>query len=397
MQLKYILIFATAALVSSCQPEKLIKPTISCTASNEFTINTAHPKATKIQALMDKYAAKGIPGMTILIHDDNGFWIQSKGMADVENKIAMQPCHINKLGSVTKMMMGALVWQIIQEGKLDINAPISQYIPAVAEKITNGKDITLSMLINHTSGIYDIARDLGYNLAVINDFSKSWTAEEILPFIAHKTPTNAPGEAVNYSNSNTLLISMVIEAATGRKHADLLRERILAPLGMNDTYYYDYTKDFPTNRLAQGYLDFNNDGGTIQNISSLNPGSGNGYTGVYATVTDLYKFMNALMVQKTLTSPANITLILNSMRFDEKKTWQSSIGAIHREYADVLPDNIKAYGHAGGDIGYSANLDYFPHNNTIFAATYNYGTNLPSPVGSELISFRKELILLMAE
>ncbi len=397
MQLKYIFLFAIAALVSSCKRETTIKPTINCNTSAEFVINTNHPKAAKIQAVMDKYAAKGVPGMTVLIHDNNGFWIQSKGMADIENQIPMQSCHINKLGSVTKMMMGALIWQLVQEGKLDLNAPISKYIPTVAEKITNGKDITLSMLINHTSGVYDIPRDLGYNLAVINDFSKSWTANEILAFIANKPATNLPGEAVYYSNSNTMLESMIIEAVTGRSHADLLRERILVPLGMTNTYYYNYSTAFPSDILAQGYLDFNNDGGTIQNISKLNPGSGNGYTGVYSTVTDLYKFMNALMVQKTLTTPANLGTILGSLRYNDKKTWQSSIGAIHREYVDVLPDNIIAYGHAGGDIGYSANLNYFPNNNTIFAATYNYGTNLPSPLGNELNSLRKELILIMGE
>ena len=397
MQARNLFLFALLLLLSSCKRETTIKPTISCAISNEFVSNANHPKAAKIQAIMDKYAAKGVPGMTVLIHDDNGFWIQSKGMADLENQIPMHPCHINKLGSVTKMMMGALTWQLVQEGKLDINAPISKYIPTVAEKVTNGKDITLAMLINHTSGIYDIARDLGYNLAVINNFTKSWTAAEILPFIANKTATNLPGAAVHYSNSNTMLESMIIEAATGRSHADLLRERILVPLGMTNTYYYNYSAPFPTDILAQGYLDFNNDGGTIQNISKLNPGSGNGYTGVYSTVTDLYKFMNALMVQKTLTTPANLDLILNSLRYDDKKTWQSSIGAIHREYIDALPDNVIAYGHAGGDIGYSANLSYFPQNHTIFAATYNYGTNLPSPLGDELNNLRKELIFVMSE
>ena len=397
MKLKYIFMFAFAILLGSCKRESPIKATVACTNNSGFTVNATHPKAVKIQALMDKYTAKGLPGMTILIHDDNGFWIKSGGMADIENKITMQPCHINKLGSVTKMMMGALIWQLVQEGKLDINAKISTYIPTVAAKITNGSDITLAMLLNHTSGVYDVARDLGYNLAVINDFTKSWTPEEILPFLANKTPTNAPGEAVSYSNSNTMLESMIVNAVTGRSHADLLRERIFVPLGMTDTYYYNYAQTFPTDRLAQGYLDFNNDGGNIQNISALNPGSGNGYTGVYSTVTDLYKFMNALMVQKTLTSPTNLDIIFNSMRYNKDKTWQSSVGAIHREFLTTLPDSIKTYGHGGGDIGYSANLNYFPKNNTIFAATYNYGTNLSSALGTTLNDFRKELVTLMAE
>lgn len=395
--LKYITFIIPILMLISCQSEELIKNTTNCSYSNEFPINANHPKGAKIQAVMDKYTAKGIPGMSILIHDKDGFWIKSAGFADLENGIEMQPCHINKLGSITKMMMGALLWQYVQAGTLDINAPISQYIPDVAAKITNGKDIKVAMLLNHTSGVYDIARDLGYNLAVINDFTKSWTSEEILKYIGEKPATNVPGESVHYSNSNTLLEGMIIEQITGKKHGDLLKEKIFTPLGMTNTYYYNYSEAFPTDLLAQGYLDFNNNGGAIQNISHLNPGSGNGYTGVYSTVTDLYKFMNALMVEKTLTSSSNLDLILNNMRANDENTYQTSWGGIHKEFITTLPDSIKSYGHGGGDIGYSANLNYLPHNQTIFAATFNYGTNLPSDLGKELGELRKELMLIMAE
>ncbi len=398
MNFRYIsyLAILVMTLVSGCEKVS-IQPTAICTDDPSFVINQAHPKATNIQAIMDKYIAKGIPGMTVLINDDDGFWIASAGMADIVNGVEMQPCHINKLGSVTKMMMGTLVWQLIQDGLLNIDDKISQHIPEVAESIENGDEITLGMLINHTSGVYDIARDLGYNLAVINDMTKSWTAEEILSYIEGKEPTNLPGEELNYSNSNTMLISLIIEAVTGQPHGDLLKSRIFDPLGMDNTVYYNYETDFPLDHLAQGYLDLNNDGGSIQNVSNLNPGSGNGYTGVYSTVTDLYKFMNALLREKTLTTPDNLDFILNNMTGRDDDSWRSSFGAIHDEYRDVFDESTHVYGHAGGDIGYSANLNFYPHNNTIFAATFNYGTNLPSALGDELQELRKELHLVMAE
>lgn len=382
---------------SGCNKSELIQSTQPCIASSEFTINENHPKAKKLKEIMDKYIAMGIPSATVLVHDKDGFWIGSSGFADLENKIAMQPCHINKLGSITKMMIGAVMWQLVQEGSLEIDAPISKYIPDVAAKITNGKDIKVSMLLNHTSGVYDIARDLGFNLAVVNDFSKSWTAEEILAYIGEKPATNAPGESVNYSNSNTLLEGLIIEAITKQPHGEVLKTRILKPLGMDNTIYYNYGAAFPKNILAQGYLDFNNDGGAIQNISNLNPGSGTGYTGVYSTVTDLYKFMNALLVEKTLTTPDNLAFIFNNMRSNDKNTYQTSFGGIHREFMASLPDSVKVFGHGGGDIGYSANLNYIPHNNTIYAATFNYGTNLPSELGNKLGELRKELVLIAAE
>jgi hypothetical protein len=85
------------------------------------------------------------------------------------------------------------------------------------------------------------------------------------------------------------------------------------------------------------------------------------------------------------------------MKETDTKEWKSSVGSIHREFMDILPDSIIAYGHGGGDIGYSANLNYLPHNQTIFAATFNYGTNLPSPLGNVLKEFRQKLILLAAK
>lgn len=394
--IKFSLIITLLLMLSACDRVS-IQPTEVCTPDAAFSINETHPKGAQIQAIMDKYIAKGLPGMTVLINDDNGFWYASAGYADLENGIKMQPCHINKLGSITKMMMGTLVWQLVQDGTLGIDDPISKHIPEVAAKITHGDDITLAMLINHTAGVYDVAGDLNFNLAVINDMTKTWTAEEMVTFFEGKPATNLPGEEVNYSNANTMLTSMIVDAATGRDHAELLQEQIFDPLEMNNTVYYDYAEDFPLPNLAQGYLDFNNDGGDIQNISNLNPGSGNGYTGVYATVTDLYRFMNALLREKTLITPDNLDIIFESMRFDNEETWKSSIGAIHDGNLELFDEDVHAYGHGGGDIGYSANLDFFPHNNTIFAATYNYGTNLPSDLGDELGNLREELFLLMAE
>lgn len=389
-------IFLSLFLVLGCQ-DSFIEPTVVCTNDPAITMNASHPKAAKIQAKIEEYIAIGVPGISVLISDDSGLWLATGGYADLENQIPMQPCHINKLGSITKMMVGTLVWQLIQDGTLGIDEPMSKYLPEVANRITNGNEITLKMLINHTSGVYDVAGDIGYNLAVINDYTKSWTAEEILNFIENKTPTNAPGEAVNYSNSNTMLVSMIIEAATGRKHSDLLKERIFEPLGMNNTVYFNYATDFPLANLAQGYLDFNNDGKDVQNISNLNPGSGNGYTGVYSSVTDLYKFMNALLREKTLITPANLLYIFDNMVAVEGNYWQSSPAGIHDEYKQVVPEGVHAYGHSGGDIGYTANLNYFPHNNTIFAASYNYGTALPSPLGDKVYTLREELIAIMAE
>lgn len=394
--INFSLIIIVLSSITSCSKVD-IPPTVTCTDDVSFVINENHPKAAAIQTLMNDYIAQGLPGMSVLINDNDGFWIASAGYADLENQIIMQPCHVNKLGSVTKMMIGTLVWQLIQDGSMEIDDPISKHIPEIAAKIENGNDITVAMLVNHTSGIYDVAGDLNFNLAVINDFSKHWTSEEIIEYLDGKPATHLPGETTRYSNSNTMLVGLIINQVAGRHHSALLQSQILEPLGMESTVYYNYENDFPLPNLAQGYLDFYNDGKSIQNISNLNPGSGNGYTGVYSTVTDLYKFMNALLREKTLITPENLDLIFNSMETNENSSWEGSIGGIHNEFRLTFSDSLNIYGHSGGDIGYSANLNYIPHNNTIIATTLNYGTNLRSELRGVLGEFRRELYEICVE
>jgi len=395
---KYIPFFLIISLFLSACQSSWGPPTADCSLDPQFEINADHPKAAELQEIMDRYVAQGIPGVIALVDDEDGMWVGSAGYADLEEGLLMKTCHLNKLGSVTKMMVGTLVWQLVEEGQIDIEAPISQYIPDVAAELPFGDQIQVYMLLNHSSGVYDIARDLEFNLAVANDLAYPWTEEEILEYVKGGEPSSEPGTEVRYSNTNTLLEGLIIEAVTGRPHTEVLQERIFDRLGMDETAYYDYSEAFPYAQLAQGYLDFNNDGGSIQNISAMNPGSGNGFTGVYSTVTDLYLFANALLREQTLTSPENLETIYKTFETNvQSDAWQSSWGGIHNEYRNFLPEGVEAYGHAGGDIGYSSALNYFPHNGTVFSATFNYGSNLPSPLRDVLGELRRELILKAAE
>jgi D-alanyl-D-alanine carboxypeptidase len=184
---------------------------------------------------------------------------------------------------------------------------------------------------------------------------------------------------------------LIIEAVTNQPLELVLAEKIFNPLNMNNSVYYDYSEVFPKTNLAQGYFDFHNDGGSIQNISDLNPGSGNGYTGLYSTAEDLYLFAKAIFVDHSLISNTSLNDILNSFFFSESGNQASSSGAIHRQDIEFFGDSIIAYGHSGGDIGYSANLTYLPHNNTIIIIHYNYGTQFSSIIGDEIGNMKREI------
>ena len=388
---KLIFVFLVSLLFTDCA-KYFIAPTDICIDNAEFLQSSlAHPKGAAFQAVLDQYISDGIPGATLLVADSNGIWAGAAGYADIQNNILMQPCHILKPGSVTKMIIGNVMWQLQEEGQVNIEDPISNYVPELAANITNGDQITIKMLLNHTSGIYPIARDLNYNLAVVNDFTRAWTAEEIIQYFTNKPATNLPGEKFYYCNTNTLISELIIESITNEPLEKTLDNKVFNPLGMNNTVYYDYSEEFPLGNLAQGYVDFHNDGGNIQNISDLNPGSGNGYTGLYSNAEDMYLFTKALFIDHSLISENSLNEILDSFFYTESGNYASSAGAIHRQDIEFFGDSLFVYGHSGGDIGYAANVSFIENSQTIIIINYNYGTQFWTPMGDEINEMKKEI------
>ncbi len=388
---KLIFLFLIIFLLTDCT-KHFIPPTDICADNPEFLQSSlAHPKGEVLQEVLDKYTSNGIPGVTLLVADSNGVWTGAAGYADIQNNILMQPCHILKPGSVTKMIIGNVIWQLQEEGKINIEDPISNYVPELAANITYGDQITIKMLLNHTSGIYPIARDLNFNLAVVNDFTRGWSAEEIIQYFTNKPATNLPGEKFYYCNTNTLITELIIESITNEPLEATLDNKVFNPLGMNNTVYYDYSEEFPLGNLAQGYVDFHNDGGNIQNISDLNPGSGNGYTGLYSNAEDMYLFAKALFIDHTLISENSLNEILDSFFYTESGNYASSAGAIHRQDIEFFGDSLLVYGHSGGDIGYAANVSFIENYQTIIVINYNYGTQFWTPMGDEINEMKKEI------
>ncbi|MDQ4139240.1 MAG: beta-lactamase family protein [Bacteroidota bacterium] len=196
------------------------------------------------------------------------------------------------------------------------------------------------------------------------------------------------GTSSGYSNTNTVLATMVIEAATGRSHAALLREKILNPLGLSGSYYY-WQEALPANGVAQGYFDLYNNN-TLVNVSSYNTGTGNGLNGLYSTVYDLQIFIDALLRNKTLLSQSSINTMLT---FDDLIENRKYLGlGLFKDYIDGnFKENEFGYGHRGRDLGYSADMFYFPNQDVTVTLLVNYGTNAKSNLQDTFINFRYEI------
>jgi len=355
--------------------------------------SSTHVKNAAFKALLEKYKSKGLPGISLLVNDQHGTWMGSAGKADIVNNIDFVPGTISKAASITKFFIGTLVFKLMEDsvitgmGYKDLNTQISRWLPSsTINKLPNGDLVTLGQCLKHETGIPDVIEQDKFYLAVLNNPNKKWQPEELLEFIYGQTPQFAPGDTAIYSNTNTILVTMVIEAQTGRKHADLLKDYILTPLGLSHTYYQPH--DQLPNSVAQGYYDLYNNN-SIVNVSNLVTGSGNGYGGIYSNVFDLFKFIRAVFVEKTLLSTKSLAIMQTYGKKDDPNYYGYGIQKTFLDHGDNY-----AIGHKGRDLGYTANLFYFPNKGIIHVFFVNYGTDSKTNLRQVFYDFQEELVKL---
>jgi D-alanyl-D-alanine carboxypeptidase len=156
------------------------------------------------------------------------------------------------------MFTGVVILQLFQEKKISLDDGISKYLsPNIIQSIENADKVTIRQLLNHTSGIYnytDIQDPIKYYRVGNN---KEQTSMNCLKLISYQHSYFPPGTDFRYSNSNFLLLGLIIEKVTHKRLKDVFQERIFTPLQMKSTYY-DPDNPFPKN-LARGYVDIDND------------------------------------------------------------------------------------------------------------------------------------------
>jgi D-alanyl-D-alanine carboxypeptidase len=379
--------------MAGCKKEQVtetrsIGPDISWTDTS-----SQHPKNAAFTALLNKYHQKGLPGISLLVSDPHGTWVGAVGKADLFSNIDFVPGTVSKVASITKFFMGVLMFKLMEDsvntglGYRSLFMPITTWIPSrITDHLPNGRLVTLGQLMKHESGIPDLINDNDFYLAVLNNPNKKWTQEELLHFVYDKKPVFTPSDTAIYSNTNTILVSMIMEAATHRHHSDLLHERVLGPLGLIHTYY-QWHDELP-NSVAQGYFDLYNNN-TMVNVSNLVTGSGNGYNGIYTNLFDLYKLIDAVLIKKTFLTPASLNLMETYGKTDGGERYGYGIMKKFIERGDDA-----GIGHAGRDLGYTANLFYFPSRNTVHIFLINYGTDANSNLRDVFYQFQDELLNL---
>ncbi|GAB3256769.1 serine hydrolase domain-containing protein [Kineosporia babensis] len=255
----------------------------------------------KHRETMDQVAREvlksGAPGYMARI--DNGRQVQltAQGVADRETGRKLKASDRFEIGSNTKTFMSALTLQLVDQGKVELDSSIEKYLPGV---VPNGANITVRMLLNHTSGLFSYTGDEAFAEGLYSDPERVWTPEELLEVAFAHDPNFAPGQDWSYSNTNYTLIGLLLEKKTGKSLADLVQQRIVKPLGLKNTYYPEPAATNTGKGYARGYaISFADGEPTYADTSSWPIGGWGGAAGaVISDQRDLSKFFSGVMQGK---------------------------------------------------------------------------------------------------
>lgn len=279
-------------------------------------------------------------------------WRGASGQADLDTGAAARPDGRFRIGSVTKTFVSTVVLQLVAEGRVKLDEPVERYLPGA---VRGGEGITVRQLLNHTSGLYDYLADptvYFHDEADLDSWLTKgrWTTYQpgqLLDIANRYAPNFPPGTQWSYSNTNYVVIGMMIEKITGRTWNQEVERRIIRPLGLDRTTMPATSTTIP-GRYAHGYL--KRASGERVDVSELNPSVAYAAGAGISTTDDLARF-NAALLGGRLLRPAQLKEMMTTVPVDEDGRYGYGLGLTRQ----TLPCG-DFWGHDGGIAGYATFL-----------------------------------------
>lgn len=304
-----------------------------------------------------------IAGATIsIVKDGKLLFAKGYGYADVENK---KPVVADKTlfrpGSVSKLFTWTAVMQLVEQGKLDLNADVNNYLDFKIPE-TYGKPITLKDILTHTAGFEEQIKDLfKYNAEApdLGDYVKTHIPRRIYP----------PGKVPAYSNYGTALAGYIVERVSGQKFNEYIEQNIFKPLEMNSSSFAQPLPENLAPNMSKGYKLASDDALSFEVIGPFPAGS------LSSTATDMAKFMLAHLQQGKLgdaqiLKPETVKQMHSPLfALDEKAN------AMLHGFYEQSSHGKRIIGHGGDTVAFHSNLHLIQDENLGFFISYNSGGN----------------------
>jgi D-alanyl-D-alanine carboxypeptidase len=254
----------------------------------------APPTAAKLRREADRMIAAGVPGVVVLVRDGSRTVRFARGSSRLKPHRALRVSDRFRIASLTKTYTATVVLQLAGEGKLSLEDPVERWLPGM---VPNGAAITLRMLLNHHSGLFDYFNDpqtIAPYLA--GDFAHVWTPEQLVAIGVAHPPLFAPNASAAYSNTDYVLLGLVIQAVTGRSLEAEFDQRIFRPLKLRDSLAA--TKQRIPGAHAHGYLLAGPN--TLQDVTAVSPTHAWATGSIVSTANDVAHFYRALLSGRLL-------------------------------------------------------------------------------------------------
>ena len=319
-------------------------------------------KQDQITKLIDTYTEyKTFNGSVLVAEKGKVIYKKGFGFANMEWNIPNAPNTKHRLGSITKQFTGMLILQLAEQGKIDLQVPITKYLPDYPK--ATGDIITTHHLLTHTSGIPNYTSFPGF---FKNDSRDPYTPTEFIDTFSEMELEFTPGEKFSYSNSAYFLLGVLAEKISGKTYEQMLQDNIFIPLNMKDSGF-DHHATILKNR-ATGY---EKNGSEFVNSRYLDMTIPYAAGSLYSTVEDLYLWDQALYKNKLL-SKESMKLFFG----EHVKAWSGHYGygiAVGTETIGDTETKIETMSHGGGINGFNTLITRAPKDKSLIVLLNNTG------------------------
>ena len=326
-------------------------------------------KAQSDALVKSAWPADGPGGAVIVTENGKVVYAAGHGLADIEAKQAITPQTVFRLGSITKQVTAAVLLQLVDEGKVKLDDPVSKYLPDFPKP---GGDATIAQILNHTVGVQSYTAIPGFMAEANTD--RAYTTEQMIALFKDLPAPSKPGEKFEYNNSGYVLVGAVIEAVTGKPWHVAVDERIGKPLALASIRYGIGEAAMP--RMAKGYTEGPKGVAPAQKIHMSIPHAAGALVG---SAEDMAKWGQALHHGKVVGS-ASYARMIAPTKMPDGSTAPYGFGLFQEAVRGH--DSV---GHGGGIFGFSTDSLYFPKDDLFIAVL----TNSDSPRTSPDVAIRR--------
>jgi D-alanyl-D-alanine carboxypeptidase len=335
----------------------------------------------QLQTSLDGLVDDGFPAALGTVTEADGETVNlASGVADLKSKQAAAPNGQVRIASNTKMFTATVVMQLVDEGAVSLDEPLETYLPGLVKGDgIDGRQISVRQLLQHTSGLPEYIVDL---LNHEGGLTRYWAPRDILDMALTHPAVFAPGERWEYSNTNYVVLGLLIERITGAPLENQIDERIVQPLDLKQTVLpHGGDRTIPGEHPLGYHPD--PETGKLVDSTELDPGATWAAGGMLSTPSELNTFMQALFDGK-LTSAESLKQMLTTVPAEED-VWPGSAYGLGVQAYPLSCGGV-AWGHGGDIFGYETRNAVNDSGEAVMIAVTTLPSSLVDPTDEKALT-----------